>query len=82
MSDSKETISFRLDRRQRQALDTLAMLSSRKRSDLISDALQAYIDVQKWQCQEISLGIKEADAGDFASEDEAKKMFSKLTKDV
>ncbi len=80
MSNSKETISFRIAPEERAGLDALASSMNRKRSDLIGEALRAYLDVQRWQIEEIGRAIKEADAGDFADEDEVKKTFAKLTK--
>ncbi len=79
-SDAKETISFRLPSDERLALDALASSTDRNRSDLISDAIRIYIDVQRWQIEEIERSVKEADAGDFASEDEVRKVFTKLTR--
>ena len=79
-SDSKETISFRLSVEHRTALDLLADSMERNRSDLITDAIRAYIDVQKWQLEEIAAAIKEANNGNFVSEKEVKKIFARLTK--
>ncbi len=80
MSDEKETISFRISTAHKRALDTLAAGTSKKRSELISDALRAYLEVQRWQIQEIEAGISEANSGDFASTDEVEKLFAKLSK--
>jgi len=76
----KETISFRIDRERRRALDKLAAHSSRNRSELISDAIAAFIEVQSWQLAEIERGIVEAEAGLFASDREVATTIRKLTK--
>jgi RHH-type transcriptional regulator, rel operon repressor / antitoxin RelB len=76
----RETISFRIDGCDRLALDAIASHISRKRSELINDAIRAYLDVQRWQIAEIEKAIHEADAGDFASAAEVRAVFKKLAK--
>jgi predicted transcriptional regulator len=78
-TDVKDTISFRLSRKKRLSLDALASSMDRSRSELIDDAIKAYLDVQKWQIEEIGRAVKEAEAGNFASEAEVKATFAKLT---
>lgn len=77
---NKETISFRIDRSERLALDALAAHGSRKRSELINDAVRSYIDVQRWQIEEIDRAVAEAERGDFAPIDEVRAFFRKHTK--
>lgn len=64
---SKETISFRLDAEQRAELDQLAQAFDRDRSYLISEAIAAYLSVQRWHLEQISEGLRQAKAGEFAS---------------
>ena len=35
--------------------------------------------MHQWQVEEIQRGVSEADAGDFATEDEVNAVFAKLT---
>ena len=65
----KETISFRLDSAKKAALDALAIQADRDRSYLLNKAVEAYIDLHSWQLKEIQKAVKEADRGDFASEE-------------
>lgn len=39
--------------------------------------LRSFIELNEWQAQEIRDSIKEADLGDFATDDALKKTFSK-----
>jgi predicted transcriptional regulator len=59
----KQTISFRLEVDKVSALDTLANSLDRDRSYLLGEAVQAYLDTQQWQLEQIRAGIAEADAG-------------------
>jgi predicted transcriptional regulator len=47
------------------------------RDAIATEALQAYLDVQAWQLDEIRKGLAEAAAGDFASPEEVEAMFRK-----
>ena len=77
---TKETVSFRIERSERLALDALAANGSRKRSELINDAIRSFIDVQRWQIEEIAKAVSEADRGDFVSPGEVKAFFKKHAK--
>ena len=46
---------------------------------IIEEAVQRYIEQQRWQIGEIRKAIAEADRGEFASDDEVETMFAKLT---
>ncbi|WP_373526016.1 CopG family ribbon-helix-helix protein [Nostoc sp.] len=43
------------------------------------EAIAAYLEMYQWQIEEIQKGIAEADAGDFASDEEVKAAFARLT---
>jgi len=75
---SKTTITFRTDAERRDALDILAANQKRNRSFLINEALDNYLDVQRWQLEHIKKGIAAADRGEFASPDEVKEKFAEL----
>ena len=76
----KGTISFRLPKSEKAVLDALAATMSRNRSELIGDAIKNYLDVQRWQVDEIKHSLKEADDGDFASDDEVKRVLARLSR--
>ena len=76
---SKENVTFRLDPDKRAALDAIAAGMDRNLTYVLNQAINAYLEMHQWQLQEIQQGIAEADAGDFASEDEVTAVFARLT---
>ena len=71
------TMTIRLDHKLKQQLDQLAKATSRSKSFLAVEALRDFVENNQWQIQEITDALKEADDGDFASEAEVNKVFSK-----
>ncbi len=78
---AKETIAFRLDEGKRVALDTIAQSLDRDRSYIINEAVDAYLEVHKWQVEEIKKAIAEADEGKFANDEKVKNFFDKWDKE-
>jgi predicted transcriptional regulator len=76
---SKENVTFRLDSSKRVTLDAIAAGIDRDRSYVINEAINLYLEIHHWQIEEIHKGIAEADAGDFASEEEVQAVFTRLT---
>jgi predicted transcriptional regulator len=76
---SKENITFRIDSDQKAALDAIAAGMNRDRSYVLNEAVATYLEMYQWQIKEIQKGIAEADAGDFASDEEVKATFARLT---
>ncbi|MUG95219.1 CopG family transcriptional regulator [Scytonema sp. UIC 10036] len=76
---SKENVTFRLDSNKRVTLDAIAAGMDRDRSYVINEAINLYLEIHHWQIEEIHKGIAEADAGDFASEEEVQAVFARLT---
>jgi predicted transcriptional regulator len=52
---------------------------NRDRSYVLNEAVATYLEMYQWQTEEIQKGIAEADAGDFASDEEVKATFVRLT---
>jgi predicted transcriptional regulator len=69
-------ISFRIDETKRDKLDLIANGQKRDRSFIINEAIDNYLDVYNWQIEHIKKGLKQADNGEFVSEDEIKKTFA------
>ena len=69
--------TIRLDGALKKTLDRLAKATGRSRAYLAQDALRQYLDEQAWQVAEIKKALKEADAGDFATEVELKAVRAK-----
>jgi predicted transcriptional regulator len=54
--------------------------NSRNSSFLAAQAIQEYVSVNEWQIAEIKKGLAEADAGDFATEEEMQQTIRRLTR--
>ena len=74
---SKEAITIRLDAIKRAELDELARATSRDRSFLVNEAIDAYLATHRWQIAHIEQGLRQAEAGEFASEDEINAAFAR-----
>lgn len=74
---SKETISVRIERDQKAALDAIAAQSERDLSVVVEEALSAYLELHAWQLEHIKEGMRQADAGEFASEAEIRAAFAR-----
>jgi predicted transcriptional regulator len=75
---AKETMTVRIEKETRDALDTIAETLDRDRSYVINDALNAYIETNRWHIEHIEQGLREANAGKFISEIEVKKLTDRL----
>lgn len=75
--NSKEAITVRLDHAKRSELDDLARATSRDRSFLVNEAIDAYLAVHRWQLARIYEGLRQADANEFATEDEITAAYAR-----
>ena len=73
----KQTISFRLEFDKVAALDALADSMKRDRTYLLGEAVQAYLETQRWHLEQIEAGIAEADAGQTIDHRKVKAMAFK-----
>jgi RHH-type transcriptional regulator, rel operon repressor / antitoxin RelB len=73
-------LTLRLDAKLKQKLDRLSKSMNRSRSFVAAQAIQEFVSVNEWQINEIKKGIAEADAGDFASEEEVQRVLNKWTR--
>ncbi len=71
------TMSIRLDDEVRERLEYLASATDRSRSFLAAEAIREYVENNEWQIQEIQAGLKEAEQGDFASDEEVSSIARK-----
>ncbi len=76
------TMTVRLPNEIKRRLDKLAKATDRSKSWLAADAIRAYIEIQEWQIQEIKAGLEEADAGNFASDEEVRAVVKKWSSDA
>jgi len=68
-------VTFRMPEEKKLLLDELAAAQDRDRSYIINQALDNYLEVMKWQLAHIEEGLKQAEAGEFASDDEVNAAF-------
>ncbi len=73
----KQTISFRLESDKVAALDALAGSMDRDRTYLLSEAVQSYLETQRWHLEQIEVGLAEADAGQVIGHATVKAMADK-----
>jgi len=71
------TINVRLPEALYKQIEELAKATARTKSFLAIDALTHYVQIESWQIRDIREGIKEADGGEFATDDQVKAVFSK-----
>lgn len=70
-------ISFRVDSSKIESLDTIADALDRDRSYVLNEAISAYLELYHWQLKHIKEGIRQADAGGFASDAEVAKALKR-----
>jgi RHH-type rel operon transcriptional repressor/antitoxin RelB len=74
---SAKTINVRLPEALYNQIEELAKATARTKSFLTIDALTSYVERESWQIRDIHEGIKEADAGEFATDAQVKGVFAK-----
>ncbi len=70
-------VSFRADASKIESLDTIADALDRDRSYVLNEAISAYLELYQWQLAHIKEGLKQADAGEFATEKEVAKVLKR-----
>lgn len=70
-------LTLRLTKEMKSRLDQLAQITRRSKSFLAAEAIERYLDTEAWQILEIEQALREADAGDFASEEEVRRVLKK-----
>ncbi len=73
-------LTLRLDAKLKKQLDRLSKSMNRSRSFVAAQAIHEYVSVNEWQINEIKKGLAEADAGDFATEEEVQQVMKKWTR--
>ena len=68
-------VTFRMQEEKKLLIDELAVAQDRDRSYIINKALDTYLEVMKWQLAHIKEGLRQAEAGKFATDDEVSKAF-------
>lgn len=76
---SQENFTFLLDSEKKEALKAIANVTDRDLTYVLNEAIASYLDIYQWLLDEINKGVAEAEAGDFASDDEVQAVLAKLT---
>ena len=64
------TMTVRLEDDVKSRLDQLAQATRRSKSYLAAEAIRDFVENNEWQIREIQTALQEADAGDFASDED------------
>jgi predicted transcriptional regulator len=72
-----DVMTIRIDRKTKNRLEKLAKAMARTKSYLAAEAIRAYLDLNQWQIAETRAALKEAEAGDFAGEEEVQAVMRK-----
>lgn len=70
-------MTIRLEPELKARLDKLSAATRRSKSFLAGEAVREFIELNEWQIEEVKAAVKEADAGDFASDQEVRAVFNK-----
>lgn len=73
-------VSFRTDAKKIESLDTIASALDRDRSYVLNEAIAAYLELYQWQIKHIKEGLRQAEAGEFATEEEVAKAFRRRSR--
>jgi len=71
------TMTIRLDDAEKDRLDQLAEATQRSKSFLAAEAIRSYLDSNEWQIAQTQAALNEADAGDFASDEDVSALARK-----
>jgi predicted transcriptional regulator len=52
-------------------------IMGRDRSNVLNEAVEAYLKTHRWHIAHISEGVRQADAGDFATDEEVAAAFAR-----
>jgi predicted transcriptional regulator len=73
----RQTITIRVDEDKKRALDVVASALDRDRSYIINEAVDAYLELHRWEIEQIKKALAEAAAGDFATDEEMEALNNK-----
>lgn len=73
-------VSFRADTNKIESLDAVAEALDRDRSYVLNEAISAYLELYQWQMNHIKEGLKQADAGQFATDEEVAKALRRTAR--
>jgi predicted transcriptional regulator len=77
---TKQTVSVRLDRKNREELDRLATHMERDRSYLVNEAVGSYLARVRWEEAHIKESLRQAKAGKFATDEQVEAAYEAFGK--
>ncbi len=77
MKSENPVISLRVPNELYFKLESIVKATKRNKADLLLHWVEQAIALEEWQIQELEAGIKEADAGKFASNEEVERVLNK-----
>jgi RHH-type transcriptional regulator, rel operon repressor / antitoxin RelB len=72
------TMTIRIPQEMKEQIEALAHATGRNKSFLAQQALRQYLDLESWQIASIQRGMKAADAGDFATDEEMREVWAEF----
>lgn len=73
-----QSTSFRTDPDTLSTLDQIAKELGRSRNWVLNKAIQDFIDYQAWFKRQVEEGVRAADNGEFASDEEVAAVFARF----
>ena len=74
---TSETLAFRVPTEIKNEIERLAISSHRKKSEILLSWINEKLDLERWQISETKKAIVEAEAGDFASDEQIAGFYKK-----
>ncbi len=71
------TMTVRLEEDIKTRLEQLSGVTNRSKSFLAAVAIKEFVEHNEWQLKEIADALSEADAGEFASDEDVQQVFEK-----
>lgn len=73
------TLTIRISDETKEKIEKLSLISKLKKSEIINRWINEKLDVEQWQIAKTYKAIEQAEAGDFAKDEEVAEFFTKWT---
>lgn len=70
-----EVVTARVNKELSRELDALARATDRSKSYIVSEAIQGYVDLHRWQVEGVKAAMRDVEAGRFADPAEVAAIF-------
>ena len=77
MTALTSTLAFRVPNIIKEQIEQLAIASHRKKSDILLGWINEKLELENWQISETHKAIALADAGEFATDAEVERLYTK-----